>query len=204
MKLEAFRSTISMRLQTAQEGLTDDGVSKPEAIQQIRLPEMRTERSTKEDLLFALLDKHRVQYVDHRRKGGCLWVIGGHELDNIIDQCHSVGFHFKYKTEGSRSTDGRPAWWTKNIFETVAVQMTPEQLQPAVNVSETLSEKLRSRYSENLSECFGVFADGAGPWEVHTEVFLLDEQSITCKFARRLGSHYKSVSSAADLCRHSL
>lgn len=166
MELEAFRSVISMRLQTAQEGLTDDGAIKLETIQQIRFPEMRTEHSQKEELLFALLDEHRVQYVDQRRKGGCIWIIGGHELDSIVAQCHRLGFHFKYKTEGSRSTDGRPAWWAKNILEVVAPQMTPEQLQPAVNVStanaaerygvsETLSEKLHSRYSEILSECFG-------------------------------------------------
>lgn len=143
-KLVAFRSAMPTQLQSVEEGATGN----------------------KENLVFKLLDKHRVRYVDQRRKGGCLWIIGGHELDSIVDQCHRLGIHFKYKAEGSRSTGGQQAWWSKNILEVVVPQMTPVQSQPDVNVpaindverhsiSATLPEKQRSRYTEILSECFG-------------------------------------------------
>lgn len=37
-----------------------------------------------DSLLFDLLEKEGIPYVDNREKGGALWIVGGHELDAVI------------------------------------------------------------------------------------------------------------------------
>jgi len=170
-KLIAFRSAMSTQSKPVEGKRTVDDAIRTGTVQQIRFSAMQAEHSTKEEPVFALLNKHRIQYVDQRKKGGCLWIIGGHELDSIVDQCHRLGFHFKYKAEGSRSTDSRQAWWTKSFLEPAVPQITPTQLQPAnipaTNAAErcgapaALSEERSSCYAAILSEYFG--EDGYQP-----------------------------------------
>lgn len=70
------------------------------------------------DAVLMLLQKANIKYVDHRKKGGCLWVIGDHALDPLIQQCREIGVIFRYKSDGARATDGLPAWWTKDSSKT--------------------------------------------------------------------------------------
>ncbi len=64
------------------------------------------------DDIFSLLKQHNVPYLDKREHGGALWIIGGHELDDIVRKARHFGLNFKFKHEGGRATKGKPAWWT--------------------------------------------------------------------------------------------
>ena len=64
-----------------------------------------------DSLLFDLLEKEGIPYVDNREKGGALWIVGGHELDAVINACENLGFHFLYTEKGGRVTKGWPGWY---------------------------------------------------------------------------------------------
>ncbi len=55
-----------------------------------------------------------VQIIDHRMRGGCLWVLDGPGVTAAIEAVsRELGVRFFYKAEGGRSTDGAAAWWTR-------------------------------------------------------------------------------------------
>ncbi len=68
--------------------------------------------SEKNDIIL-LLKNNGVQYIDKRRSNGALWILGGHELDNIVRNAQSIGYLFRFKPEGGKVTKGKPGWWTK-------------------------------------------------------------------------------------------
>jgi hypothetical protein len=54
-----------------------------------------------------------IDYIDHRDKGGCLWIFGGYELSELVEQCKKYGFVFRFKEGGVKATDGFDAWWSR-------------------------------------------------------------------------------------------
>lgn len=64
----------------------------------------------KEWSLRGFLDEHNFEYVN---KSGCLWVIGGREIQSLMMQCWSHGISFRFRENGGNATEGKPAWWTK-------------------------------------------------------------------------------------------
>jgi hypothetical protein len=54
-----------------------------------------------------------LEYLDKSPKGGCLWVIGGPELKQVMDDLRRQGMDFAFKP-CPRATRRRPAWWTRN------------------------------------------------------------------------------------------
>ena len=46
-------------------------------------------------------------------KSGCLWVIGGREIQSLMMQCWSHGISFRFRENGGNVTEGKPAWWVK-------------------------------------------------------------------------------------------
>lgn len=68
--------------------------------------------SSKSDII-SLLEKHHVKYVDKRANNGALWIIGGHELDDVVKQAKAIGVRFVFKADGGRATKGAPGWWAK-------------------------------------------------------------------------------------------
>lgn len=61
--------------------------------------------------LFEFLGRKNITYIDKRDKGGALWVIGGHELDQIMLDCRELGFNFSYCARGGKTTKSRPGWY---------------------------------------------------------------------------------------------
>jgi len=59
-----------------------------------------------------LLAEHNLKFIDNRGKQGMLWVIGGKELDSVMEQLRAKGINFKYKEEGGKATKHKPAWWS--------------------------------------------------------------------------------------------
>lgn len=53
--------------------------------------------------------------IDKREKGGALWLIGGEDLEPLIDQISiEKKVKFSFSKKGSKSTAYRPAWFTKS------------------------------------------------------------------------------------------
>lgn len=59
------------------------------------------------------LEEHNLEYVNKTSKSGCLWVIGGREIQSLMMQCWSHGVSFRFRESGGNVTEGKPAWWTK-------------------------------------------------------------------------------------------
>jgi superfamily I DNA/RNA helicase len=55
----------------------------------------------------------KLEVFDKRDRGGCLWVVGGFELQTLMDKFKSDGFKFSFTPNGSRTTRHRPAWYLK-------------------------------------------------------------------------------------------
>ena len=69
--------------------------------------------SVKEWNLRDFLDEHNLEYVNKTRKRGCLWVLGGREIQSLMMQCWSHGIFFRFRENGGNVTEGKPAWWAK-------------------------------------------------------------------------------------------
>lgn len=96
----------------------EDTTNKPEAAQP-KVEEKPQEKAIEqqddlagEDWLFAMLTKKSIQYEDKRNNKGCLWIFGGHELDEFVKWCATKGYKFTYKADGYKAFDRGPAWWT--------------------------------------------------------------------------------------------
>ena len=87
-----------------------------------------------DDLLILFLKKHDVSFIDNRDKGGCLWIRGNHELDNLVKYCRcnlSVNFH--YKEEGARTLNYEVGWWTRDYAKAnTSVHISRSSLQKQV------------------------------------------------------------------------
>lgn len=59
----------------------------------------------------------KIQYCDNRNVGGCLWIVGGHELDTFISECTEKGYAFHYKSDGCKVFPLKKVWWTKSSIE---------------------------------------------------------------------------------------
>lgn len=57
--------------------------------------------------------KANLEVHDKRDRGGCFWVIGGDELQPLMDELTAAGFRFSFTPNGSRTTGRRPAWYLK-------------------------------------------------------------------------------------------
>lgn len=69
--------------------------------------------TSKEWNLRIFLNEHNLHYVDKTNKGGCLWVLGGREIQSLMMQCWSHGISFRFRENGGNVTGGKPAWWAK-------------------------------------------------------------------------------------------
>ena len=63
------------------------------------------------DWILATLDAVGLDYVDKRKSGGALWVIGGKSIQGTMDKLSKRGARFTYKAEGGKASKGKPAWW---------------------------------------------------------------------------------------------
>lgn len=63
--------------------------------------------------ILQFLQDNRIRYIDKRANGGSLWIIGGWELSDVVTKAKAFGYTFRFKKDGGRTTQNRPAWWTK-------------------------------------------------------------------------------------------
>lgn len=69
--------------------------------------------SAGEDVLIKALKGRNLPYIDNRPKNGVLWVIGGIEIKDIVEQLSEMGYVFHFKECGGKATKKRAGWWTK-------------------------------------------------------------------------------------------
>ncbi len=91
-----------------------------------------------EEWIIARLKKLKLTYQDKRNLSGCLWIIGGHELDVFMKECKSHGYEMHYKPDGYKAFPGKAAWWTTS--QTAPTQKT-EQQRTNVNADDLDSHK---------------------------------------------------------------
>jgi hypothetical protein len=75
------------------------------------LEKQKEEKSSDEDELLIYLTQHGLEYIDHRPKGGSLWVIGSDRIREYLDPLKDKGIHFRFKPTGGRASKHRPAWF---------------------------------------------------------------------------------------------
>jgi hypothetical protein len=66
--------------------------------------------STRDDDILVALAQHGLTIVDMRTKNGCLWVVGGPELGDLLRKI-APEREFKFAEHGGRATGHRPAWF---------------------------------------------------------------------------------------------
>jgi len=54
-----------------------------------------------------------LEVADKRTNGGALWVVGGTELNNLMNEVHKKGYRFSYTEKGGKATKHRSAWFCK-------------------------------------------------------------------------------------------
>lgn len=66
------------------------------------------------DDILTFLQQQNIRYIDKRQQGGALWIVGGHELDAMMDEVKDMGFFFHFKRGGGNLTKGKDGWWYKS------------------------------------------------------------------------------------------
>jgi hypothetical protein len=62
--------------------------------------------------LLNYLKQRKLKVIDQREKGGNLWIVGGEEIDTLIEELDKMGIKFNFTQNGSKSTNYMPGWYT--------------------------------------------------------------------------------------------
>lgn len=84
------------------------------------------EAPVKKDWVVGVLESYNVRIADRRPKGGSLWVIGGGELDVVMNELAANGAQFTYKLEGGKATGFKAGWWLSGYPK----KSEPKALEP--------------------------------------------------------------------------
>lgn len=97
-------------------------------------PESAEQNITANNSLLDFLIANNISFIDNRPKNGCLWIIGGKELQIFADKCSARGVTFHFKADGARATEYSSAWWTTDDFN------GPAKGESAVPVADNITE----------------------------------------------------------------
>ena len=113
-----FRNGISLSNDEARivlaflkECINDEGIT----IDTVEVPLVRPSVTTTEidNTAIEILKEAGIEFVDKRANGGALWVIGGHELDEIMQRLADAGQKFFFSEKGGRVTKNKPGWYLR-------------------------------------------------------------------------------------------
>ncbi len=100
------------------------------------------------DPVLDFLKDRRVEYIDRRYRAGCLWIIGGMEIREIIGVLRKAGVRISYKAEGGQTTRGRAAWWTKMDTTNIRLETTAEPEMSVKDIPEREPQKTVGKSGE--------------------------------------------------------
>lgn len=109
---------------------------------------LQKKKTASTDPLIVLILNAQIEFIDHRNKGGALWIIGAEENRPFVDECLERGIIFHFKAEGSRATGNAAAWWTKYGAEKISVEENTANLSKIEN-GDSSSEKLKELAKAN-------------------------------------------------------
>lgn len=58
-----------------------------------------------------VLKEKGIAFVDKRQFGGALWVIGGRELEDLMQELKAQGYRFWFSQKGGKVSKNQPAWF---------------------------------------------------------------------------------------------
>lgn len=92
------------------------------------------------------LKANGITYQDKRSRDGCLWIVGGHELDAFARDCKVHGYTLSFKADGCKTYPDKAVWWTKDQPES--------QEQIAIDVDEDSLDSFKQFLQEkqNLAD----------------------------------------------------
>ncbi len=70
-----------------------------------------TQAETQKPDIRTVLEEKGIAYIDKRENGGALWIIGGHELDELMAELKSQGFRFYFSEKGGKTTKNQSGWF---------------------------------------------------------------------------------------------
>jgi len=70
--------------------------------------------------LVEVLKAKNLEVIDDRTNGGGLWVLGGPELSDLLEEFRAGGLRFTHLRSGRRLTGNRPAWYTWELADLAA------------------------------------------------------------------------------------
>lgn len=75
---------------------------------------INTEAFIKHKLIPTLTQKG-IKVIDKRANGGCLWVLGGKELNSYMAKLKEVGIKFNFSEKGGKVSGHKPSWFYKGV-----------------------------------------------------------------------------------------
>lgn len=104
------------------------------------------------DPLISLILDAQIEFIDHRDKGGALWILGAENNKSFVNKCAQRGIVFRFKPEGSRATGGTAAWWTKYGTEKTPAKETDIKSSEPVNTDHSSEVLLPFRFNFQVQE----------------------------------------------------
>ena len=149
-----------------------------------------------------MIDAH-IDYVDNRAKRGCLWILGGQELQAFVDKCAGKGVVFHYSHSGCRASNGNPAWWTTDEYNAASTTtpindeatQTPKQLDNATVQEQRPAVEQKREQSSIKPVNFNSAADYSKTTPISFSYFnerirISSWQDLYCKALRCLSDDY--------------
>lgn len=111
-------------------------------------------KSSGNEWIVSELKNRGITFQDKRSVDGCLWILGGHELDSLVQECRLHGYAMTYKPDGCKTYPSQAVWWTKDRPE--------PQVQQAVAVSPDKSGSPLESFKQFLLQKQGLAERTAG------------------------------------------
>ena len=54
-----------------------------------------------------------ISFIDKREMGGALWIVAGHELDDLMKELKEQGYVFSFSEKGGKVTKSMPGWFLR-------------------------------------------------------------------------------------------
>lgn len=64
--------------------------------------------------LTGYLREQGLEWIDKRKSGGTLWVVGGWELNKVLFPLKERKIYFRFTPKGGRATHRQPSWYLMN------------------------------------------------------------------------------------------